>query len=130
MSGLFGVMQRICARMNRTFVLFADSAYPISNFLFRMYRGHPQLTQWQAAFNSSMAPHRVSVEWGFAKLVGFWPWLDVAKAQQMGKRDVGAYLRVGNVFTNMHTCLYGNGVGTAFGLSPPDLRVFMAGGPF
>ena len=45
-------------------------------------------------------------------------------------RPVGMYLNVGNVLTNMHTCLYGSIVGKEFGMEPPSLEVYMAGGPF
>ena len=43
---------------------------------------------------------------------------------------VGLYLGVGNVLTNMHTCLYGSIVNNAFGMEKPDLDEYMAGGPY
>jgi len=111
----------------RTFCLFGDSAYPMSAYVYRMYRGN-NLTQWQAHFNKQMAPARVSVEWGFGKISSLWPWLDVTRSVQTFRRDVGGYLRVANVFTNMHTCLYGSIISSKFGVPPPPLETYMAGG--
>jgi hypothetical protein len=127
-SGVVGLLRQVCRLLGRQFVLFGDSAYPISLYLYRMYRG--QLQAWQQAFNSAMVPPTVSVEWGFGKIASLWPWFDFSRSQQVRKRDVGAYLRVANVFTNMHTCLYGSIVSDAFDMSPPSLSAYMAGGPF
>mmetsp|Transcript_28296 Transcript_28296/g.86512 ORF Transcript_28296/g.86512 Transcript_28296/m.86512 type:complete len:125 (-) Transcript_28296:98-472(-) len=124
-------MHRLCTSARRTFVLFGDSAFPMSPYLYRMYRGN--MPPWQAFFNRVLAPHRVSVEWGFGKIANLWPWMDVARSQlsqQVLLRDVGAYLRVANVLANMHTCLYGSIVSSKFKVHPPPLELFMAGGPF
>lgn len=68
----------------------------------------------------------------FGKISNLWPWLDfvLVRAQQVLRRDVGAYLRVANVLTNMHTCLYGSIVSSKFGLTPPNLEAYVSGGPF
>eukprot|EP00967_Tisochrysis_lutea_P134775 scaffold238500_cov33-Tisochrysis_lutea.AAC.1 len=60
------VMQLCCAGVGRVYCLLGDSAYPMSAYLYRMYRG--QLAPWHAFFNSVMSPFRVSVEWGFGKV--------------------------------------------------------------
>lgn len=93
-----------------------------------MYRG--VFAPWQAQFNQSMSPFRVSVEWGFGKLANLWPWLNFARSQQVLRRDVGSYVRVANVLTNMHTCLYGSIVSSKFCVQPPCLEAYMSGGPF
>ena len=126
-SGLMHIL-RLCCGVGQTYCLFGDSAYPQSAYLYRIYRG--VLAPWQTAFNQSMSRYRVSVEWGFGKISKLWPWLDVAKSQLLLRRDYGKYLQVGNILTNMHTCLYGSIVNSKFGLSPPALHVYMAGGPY
>ena len=114
--------------LGKDYVLFGDSAYPISAFLWRMYKG--VTTGMQDAFNADMSPARVSVEWGFGKIANLWPYLDYSKKMKILLSPVGLYLGVGNVLTNMHTCLYGSIVSSAFGMETPDLNAYMAGGPY
>ena len=69
------------------YVLFGDSAYPLSNFLWRMYKG--AMTVGQYMFNTTMSPVRVTVEWGFGKIVKLWPFLDYRKKHQVLLQPVG-----------------------------------------
>ena len=109
--------------------MFGDSAYPISTFLWRMYKG--VMSAVQRAFNKDMSPERVTAEWGFGKIVQLWPFLDYRKKNKVLLSPVGLHLQVGNILTNMHTCLSeGNAVSLRYGLRPPSLDVYMAGGPF
>ncbi|EOD29632.1 hypothetical protein EMIHUDRAFT_113665 [Emiliania huxleyi CCMP1516] len=128
--------------LGQDYCLFGDSAYPISAFLWRMYKG--AMTPAQQFFNSTMSPARVTVEWGFGKIVNLWPFLDYRKkskarpltpphthALQVLLSPVGLYFPVANVLTNMHTCLArGNIVSYEFGLAPPELHEYMRGGPY
>ena len=127
-SGIIAALQAACARVGKVFVLFGDSAYPISQYLFRMYKG--VMTPQQAAFNADMAPLRVSVEWGFGKIVSLWPFLDYRKKHLVLLSPVGLYFPVGNVLANMHTCLYGSIISHKFDMEPPSLDAYMSGGPF
>lgn len=88
------------------------------------------MTAWQAAFNADMSPLRVSVEWGFGKIVALWPFLDYRKKHMVLLSPVGLYFPVANVLTNMHTCLYGSIISNKFGMEPPTLAAYMQGGPF
>ena len=127
-SNILNILSGCSNRLGQRFALFGDSAYPISPFLHRMYKG--VMTPAQAMFNRDMSPMRVSVEWGFGKIVALWPFLDYRKKHQVLLSPVGLYFGVANVLTNMHTCLYGNIVATRFGMEPPVLEAYMAGGPF
>ena len=123
------VLRRICRfQLGADYVLFGDSAYPISRYLLRMFKG--QMTPAQQAFNSDMGPVRVSVEWGFGKIVQLWPFLDFRKKMKILKSPVGLFFGVGNVLTNMHTCLYYGIIVNTFGKDPPSLEEYMSGGPF
>ena len=115
--------------LGEDFRLFGDSAYPLTTFLYRMYKGI--MAPWQRAFNRDMSPERVSVEWGFGKMVQLWPFLDYRKKHKVLLSPVGRLFAVGNILTNMHTCLSGgNIVSERFGLAPPSLDAYMAGGPY
>jgi|TARA_B110001469_G_C9594863_1_gene295334 hypothetical protein len=111
------------------YVLFGDSAYPISRWLWRMYKG--VMNAMQQAFNNDMSPARVTVEWGFGKITNLWPFLDYRKKHKVLLSPVGLYFPVANILTNMHTCLSrGNIVSLEFGVEPPELHTYMCGGPF
>ena len=128
-SRVIDVLRRVCrGRLGVDYVLFGDSAYPISRFLLRMFKG--QMTPAQQAFNNDMGPLRVSVEWGFGKIVQLWPFLDFRKKMKILKSPVGLFFGVGNVLTNMHTCMYGGIINSALGVDPPSLADYMSGGPF
>jgi len=115
--------------LGKDYVLFGDSAYPISAFLWRMYKG--VMTAVQQAFNKDMSPARVTVEWGFGKIVNLWPFLDYRKKSKVLLSPVGLYFPVANILTNIHTCLSrGNIMSLEFGLEPPELDAYMRGGPF
>ena len=45
----------------------------------------------------------------------------------MFKTPVDLYLCVGNVLTNMHTCLYGSALQRKYGMEVPDLDRYMNG---
>lgn len=128
-SRILDILRACCQRLGVDYRLFGDSAYPLSRYLLRMHKGN--MTLPQQAFNSDMGPERVSVEWGFAAIVGQWPLLDFRKKLQILRAPVGLYLNVGNVLTNMRTCVDGGSeVSRRFGMDPPSLSAYMAGGPF
>mmetsp|Transcript_52173 Transcript_52173/g.135313 ORF Transcript_52173/g.135313 Transcript_52173/m.135313 type:complete len:322 (+) Transcript_52173:658-1623(+) len=115
--------------LGEDFALFGDSAYPLSTFLWRMYKGVMQA--WQRAFNRDMSPERVSVEWGFGKMVNLWPFLDYRKKHKVLQSPVGRHFAVGNILTNIHTILSGgNIISRRYGLSPPMLDRYISGGPY
>jgi len=111
--------------------LFGDSAYPLTTFLWRMYKGVLAAAGWRAAFNADMSPERATAEWGFGKIVGLWPFLDYRKKHKVLLSPVGRHFGVANVLTNMHTILSdGNALSRRYGLEPPSLDAYMRGGPY
>ena len=115
-SEILDELRDICRRLGQDYVLFGDSAYPISRWLWRMYKG--VMTAMQRAFNADMSPGRVSVEWGFGKIVTLWPFLDYRKKHQVLLTSPGLHFGVGNILTNIHTCLYGTVQGPRRGKRP------------
>jgi nuclease HARBI1 len=111
------------------YCIFGDSAYPLSTFLYRMYKG--VMAPWQQAFNRDMSAERIGAEWSFGKMVNLWPFLDYRKKHKVLLSPVGRLFAVGNVLTNMHTILSGgNIVSRRYGLEPPSLEAYMSGGPY
>ena len=68
---------------------------------------------------------RVSVEWGFNKLISIFAFLDYKKNQKLYLQPVGKYYKVAALLINCHTCLYGSETTSYFGLQPPSLQEYL-----
>lgn len=74
---------------------------------------------------------RIPVEWGFGKVVSLFPFLDFEKNLKIYEREVGVYIIVGVLMTNIHTTLYGSVCSNYFSdgslspIAPPSLRSYM-----
>ncbi|KAG0415009.1 hypothetical protein HPB47_007814 [Ixodes persulcatus] len=68
---------------------------------------------------------RQAVEWGFGKVVAEFTFLDFKKNQKLLWQQVEEMYKVGTIFTNCHTIIYGTQVSTYFGLDPPPLREYL-----
>lgn len=109
------------------YCIYGDPAYQISPWLLAPYKG--ALTPGQQDFNTAMSSCRVTVEWGFGKIVALWPYVDYAKKQQVGLSAVGLgkQYSVAGILTNCHTCFYGNNTSKYFGVRPPSLSRYLQG---
>lgn len=113
--------------LGNPYYIYGDPAYQISPWLMTPFKG--QLTDEQKEFNTDMSSCRVTVEWGFGKIVALWPYVDYAKKQQVALSacGLGKQYAVAGVLTNCHSCLYGNSTSKFFGVRPPTLRSYLAG---
>jgi hypothetical protein len=108
----------------QAYYLYGDSGYPIREYLISPFRG--RLSPEQQSFNSAMSKVRVSVEWGFGKLIQLFAFLDFKKNLKLYKQSVGKAYLVAAILTNAHTCLYGSQTSTKFECQPPTLRQYIA----
>lgn len=109
------------------YYIYGDPAYQMSTWLMSPFRG--LLTPAQQLFNASMSSCRVTVEWGFGKIVALWPYVDYVKKQQVGlaASGVGKQYAVAGILTNCHSCFYGNSTSKFFKVSTPSLRSYLHG---
>ena len=109
------------------YYLYGDPAYQISPWLQSPFRGI--LTPGQAAFNAAMSSVRVTVEWGFGRVVAQWPYVDYHKKQQVGLSACGLRKQyaVAGILTNCHNCFYPNSTAQYFDLKPPALEEYLNG---
>lgn len=130
-SGILDVLRGCSNRLGQQYALFGDSAYPISPFLYRMYKGVLNSVA-QQMFHKEMSPLRVSVEWGFGKILALWPFLDYRNKHQALLAPCGLYFGVANKCTHEHAHMsrYGSIVSRRFDMEPPAMEAYMAGGPF
>ena len=106
------------------FYLYGDSAYPLSRYLLAPYRG-PSLSSAQARFNRRMGLVRVTVEWGFQKIIALWAFMDYKKNQKLYLQSVGTAYLVATLLTNCHSCFYGSEVSQFFDMVPPSLEEYL-----
>lgn len=98
--------------------IYSDTGYPLKKFLIVPFKG--TVTRRQKRVNIAMSKLRVSVEWGFAKILQLFPFLDFKK-----NLKVADYYKIGVILTNCHTCLYGGQVSEYFDCEPPQLEAYL-----
>ena len=106
-----------------TLCIYGDPAYPLRPHLQCPFKGN-QLTEVQNHFNQSMSAVRVTVEWSFGDIINNFKSIDFKKNQKVCLSNVGRMYKVAGIFTNAHTCLYGNATSRFFGLIPPSLEEY------
>ncbi|CAB1098008.1 unnamed protein product [Ectocarpus sp. CCAP 1310/34] len=109
------------------YYVFGDPAYSLSPWLLAPYKG--VLNAFEQTFNTAMSSVRVSVEWGFGKIVALWPYVDYAKKQQVALSacGLGKQYAVAGILTNCHSSFYRNNTSFYFGVKPPSLRSYLNG---
>ncbi|KAK3735527.1 hypothetical protein QZH41_010030, partial [Actinostola sp. cb2023] len=77
-----GLLQKLEQNMNKPngdpYVIYGDPAYPIKKHILAPFRG-AQLTPDEESFNKDMSSVRISVEWGYGKIVKYFAFLDFSK---------------------------------------------------
>ena len=125
MSDLLPELQRLVKPNGEPYVLYGDPAYGISQNILAPFRG-ANLTADEQEFNRAMSKVRVSVEWGFGKIVQNFAFLDFKKNLKVLLQPVAKYYLVSTILTNCHTCLYGSLVSSFFYLNPPSLESYLS----
>jgi hypothetical protein len=107
------------------FFVLGDSAYPNNDVMLSIYRGR-NLPLAAQAFNMVMCPIRTCVEWGYAKIVRYWAFIDLKKQMKVRGAQVEAYWRVSAFLTNAILCARGsNQISKYFDPPPPTLEQFL-----
>ena len=78
-------------------------------------------------FNADYSPGRVTVEWGFRKVVALYPYVDYSLKLKLLRQNVGLLLPMAVFLTNCHTCICGDAISDATGMEPPELEDWLAG---
>ncbi len=95
-------------------------------WLFTPFRRQQVDTAEKQAYNTMMSNSRVSVEWGFGKVVMLFAFVNFYGNQKVFLQPLGPYFTMATLFTNLHTCLYGSEVATFFGVDPPTIEQYLA----
>lgn len=123
-SGLLPLLQQLVKPNGEPYVLYGDLAYGLTQNILAPFKG-ARITANEQAFNKKMSKVRISVEWGFGKVIQYFSYLDFKKNQKVLLQQVGKYYAVACVLINCHTCLYGSLTSKYFGLNPPSLETYL-----
>jgi len=90
-------------------------------------RCNNEFEQYESIAGSSV---RVSGEWCFGKLTNNFPFIDNEKKMKENEREIGVYMIIGALLTNIHTCFYGNETSNFFCIdeniiTPPILEQYL-----
>lgn len=125
-SGLYEELEQNTVFPNRYFVIYGDQAYGLRQLLLRPYTENEiQHDPDRQHFNNAMRSLRISVEWGFNKIIQEFAFLDFKKNHKLLLQDVGRLYVVGMLITNCHTCLYGGETSSYFQINPPTLEEYL-----
>jgi hypothetical protein len=107
------------------YYVLGDSAYPNNNVMVSIFRGN-NLPAAAEAFNRVMCPIRTCVEWGYAKIVRYWAFVDFKKQMKVQSGRIEAMWRIAAFLTNAVLCAKGyNQISKYFDLPPPTLDQFL-----
>ncbi len=79
------------------------------------------------AFNAVMCPLRVSVEWGYEKIVRYWAFFDLKKQMKIHGSAIDPMWRLAIFFTNCLTWAKGgNRISKYFDIQPLSLEEYIS----
>lgn len=113
-----------------SFALYGDSAYGIRELLLTPFANtnqvlNPEERRVQQAFNYDMSVVRQCVEWGFAKVIRDFAFLDFKKNQKLLLQNLEAMYKTGVILSNCLNCLYGSETAQFFQITPPTLEQYL-----
>lgn len=120
------ILQKLEAKFNRFRTppyMYSDAGYPLKKFLIIPFKATQNRNE--KILNRKMSKLRVTVEWGFAKILQLFSFIDFKKNLKVYKQELGNYFKIATILTNCHTCLYGSQVCSYFELNPPTLEEYL-----
>lgn len=108
------------------FAVYGDPGYSNQKFIKVGYKNHAVLSQVQKDFNSQMSALRVSVEYGFGKIIQQFAFLDFHKTQRMYLSPLKEMYHVAALLVNCQSCIRGrNQVSDIFGSEIPTIEEYL-----
>lgn len=125
-SGFLEELQNHVVFPEEDFVIYGDEGYALHALLLRPFTANQILQDPnRQIFNNAMRAMRVTVEWGFGKIVQIFAFLDFRKNQKLLWQEVSEMYRVATILSNCHTCLYGGNPSQYFHINPPPLEAYL-----
>lgn len=125
-SNLMHSLQNLPSRpAGGQYCLYGDPAYPLRPQLITPYQ-HEPLSAQERQFNCEMSSGRIIVEWGFAKVLQYFSFVDFKKNQKLLLQPIASHYFTAVLLSNCHTCLYGSEASKHFNIQPPSLSDYLS----
>ena len=123
-SQMLAQLQNLMPIENIVYALYANTAYPDSDVLFRSFR-NVLPGSLEAQFNTEMSHVCETVECDFKEILQQWAYLGSKPAMQVFKTAVARFYVLGVFLVNCRSCIYGNQVSKYFNLRPMTLETYL-----
>jgi len=118
-------MTRLFERPGENYAIYGDAGYSNSRFIKVGYKNHNKLTTAQKEFNRDMSSLRVSVEYGFGRVIQQFAFLDFKKNQKLYLQNLQEQYYVAALLANCQICLRESQVSEYFDCPPPSLEDYL-----
>jgi len=105
--------------------LYGDPGYSNQKFIKVGYKNYRKLTQLERRFNRDMSALRVSVEYGFGKILQQFALVDFKKNQKLYQQRLKEQYFVAAMLVNCQACLKSNQISDYFNCAPPSLEKYL-----
>ncbi|CAG7726398.1 unnamed protein product [Allacma fusca] len=126
LSGLIKELKEVFVNPDGTWYrLYGDPGYTNSKFINVGYTNKIHLTRYHKIFNKCMSELRVSVEYGFGKILQLFAFNDFKKNNKLLLQPLKKQYIVSALLANCHTCLRGSQVSMYFKVDPPCIYEYL-----
>jgi len=108
------------------YAIYGDGGYSNSKFVKVGFRNCTNLTPRQKQFNREMSALRVSVEYGFGRVIQQFAFLDLKKNQKLYLQYLKEQYFVAVILANCQICLRENQVSEYFDCPPPSPEEYLS----
>ena len=125
------LMQQLCNVMPKDnsngpiYSLYGDLAYPQSSYLLGGFQNVINGMD-EANFNRLMSSVRITVEWGYCKIIEQWKFLDFCQAMRIFQSPVVQYYINAAFLSNLHNCMIGNKTRNYFNAHQMTIEEYLA----
>ena len=118
-------LRRLFGRGQNNLALYGDAGYSNSKYVKIGFKNHRALTARQKLFNKEMSAIRVSVEYGFGRVLQQFAFLDFKKNQKMYLNPLKMQYYVAVILANCQMCMRGGQVSDFFDCMPPTVEEYL-----
>ena len=126
-SSLDGKLRQLVADMDKSYLLYGDSAYAVSGLTNIVARKDTNVgdNNVRARFikeNSVLSSCREAIEWDYNDMKRYWPIVDYKKILKMKKMPVSKIFLVAMLLHNSYVCMNGSITSYYFEMEPPPFE--------
>ncbi len=124
-SGLESQLQSKLHVNGRQFCLYADSAYPLREYLLVGFGGSSMSAE-ETAMNRDLSRAHVAVEWFFRDVKKYFAHVKTVHNMAVSRCPVAPWYECSAVLWNLRCCLYSSPTAQCFDCPPPSLEDYVA----